>query len=74
VVAKSFQKAAIHEYGQEWPSALKAALAGTSWAKSIVPTTASGANVAGDGLESEYAQLEDLGVEVGDLNNINNEV
>ncbi len=57
IATESFRKAAVHDFGQNWPNSLLAALAETTWAKDIIPKT-NDTEPVGD----EYAGLDDLGV------------
>jgi hypothetical protein len=47
LVKGSFHKALTGCYGQKWPNALRLALAGTTWAKDILPVVAAGGEMDG---------------------------
>ncbi len=58
VVEASFHKALMGCYDQKWPNALRLALAGTIWAKDIIPRAAAVEDkndLDGDWLEDPYA-------------------
>ncbi len=48
LVKGSFHKALTRMYGQKWPYALRLALAGTAWAKDMLPALAEGGELEGD--------------------------
>jgi hypothetical protein len=50
IVKASFQKALTALYGRKWPNALRLALAGTTWAKDIIP----------DGADGDFAGLDSV--------------
>ncbi len=51
IVQETFRKAVAQEYGQKWPNPLRLALAGSEWAKDIIPAAVAAESDAFVGLE-----------------------
>jgi hypothetical protein len=54
LVKGSFRKALMGRYGQKWPNALRIVLAGTTWARDILPVVAAEVE---NGMEGDFAGL-----------------
>ncbi len=66
IVTDSFHKAATGLFGRKWPSALRLALAGTTWAKDILPAAAEGGPEANNG-SGMFMGLGGLNVDVSSI-------
>jgi hypothetical protein len=71
IVTTSFHKALLALYGggsQRWPNALRVALAGTTWAKGMLPgAAAAAAENGGNGMDGDFEGLGDPAAPLFDI-------